>query len=142
MCPSDLRSPWSQQVAIGALSRPAFAAPLVTAPLVIAAAWCLRARWVVLLQPRHASSQPGLLGAGLGRSQAPPPRQNQACLGGGLYPKGSPLSSDFARSLHGDEHQGPPTSIKARSSVVAGGRASRLEVRGARDSKDSTLSCL
>ena len=31
-----------------------------------AAAWCLRARWVALLQPGYAGSRSGLLGAGLG----------------------------------------------------------------------------
>ena len=62
MCPSDPRRPWSPQVAISALSRPAFAAPLVTPPLVTFSA----SRWVVLLQPGYAGSRSGLLGAGLG----------------------------------------------------------------------------
>ena len=56
--------PLITQVAISALSRPAFAAPLVTPPLVTFSA----SRWVVLLQPGYAGSRSGLLGAGLGRS--------------------------------------------------------------------------
>ena len=77
-----------------------------------------------------AAAQVRRLAAGAARdwSWAKPellPRQNQACLGGRLFPFGIAAVIRFC-SLHGDEQQGPD------AGVVAGGWASRLEVCGAR----------